>query len=129
MTLPKTRINAINLVARAFEKWVANMHFRFLRIDSYGDANITISFEHCDHNDGAPFEGLGGTLAHAFPPTDERFLYDVEEQWSISVTPGSFHLEIAALHEIEHFHGLEHGSVLNAIIYPYIKFAISKGFD
>ncbi|XWS44225.1 hypothetical protein CRYUN_Cryun15aG0026000 [Craigia yunnanensis] len=81
--LPGTRADAISPVANAFQTWAANTHFRFSRIENYRDADITISFERHDHRDGSPFDGPGGTLAHAFAPTDGRFHYDADETWSL----------------------------------------------
>ncbi|OMO59892.1 Peptidase M10, metallopeptidase [Corchorus capsularis] len=125
--LPGTRADAISPVARAFQTWAANTHFRFRRTRDYVNADIVISFESFDHGDGSPFDGPDGTLAHAFAPTDGRFHYDADENWSVNVTPGAYHLETVALHEIGHLLGLHHSSVEGAIMYPSIMAGASKG--
>ncbi|EOY32555.1 Matrixin family protein, putative [Theobroma cacao] len=125
--LPGTRADAINPVVRAFQTWAANTHFSFSRTQDYTNADITISFESRDHADGNPFDGPDGTLAHAFAPTNGRFHYDADEQWSVSVTPGAYHLETIALHEIGHLLGLHHSSVEGAIMYPTFMAGESKG--
>ncbi|KAK6271420.1 hypothetical protein POUND7_008518 [Theobroma cacao] len=109
--LPGTREDAINPAGGAFQKWAANTQFTFSRIDKYTDADITVSFERGDHNDGHPFEGPHyGDLALATAPTGWIFRYNGECQWSESVTQDSFHLETVALHAIGHLLGLEHTS-------------------
>ncbi|XWS32811.1 hypothetical protein CRYUN_Cryun22dG0021600 [Craigia yunnanensis] len=125
--LPGTRADAKRPVARAFQTWAANTHFRFSRIKNYKDADLTISFERADHGDGAPFDGPGGVLAHAFAPTNGRLHYDGDEPWSVSVNPSAIHMETVALHEIGHLLGLMHSSVVNAIMYPTMSAGISKG--
>ncbi|KAK6233557.1 hypothetical protein QUC31_005963 [Theobroma cacao] len=128
--LPGTRDDAINPVGGAFQKWAANTQFTFWRIDNYTDADVTISFERGDHNDGHPFEGPPyGDLAHATAPTGGIFHYNGESQWSESVTPDSFHLETVALHEIGHLLGLEHTSDENGIMFPGVGPGISKDLD
>ncbi|XP_021300564.1 metalloendoproteinase 3-MMP-like [Herrania umbratica] len=127
--LPGTRADAMSPVAGAFRTWAANTHFRFSRIDNYRDADITIGFQRRDHGDGNPFDGPGGTIAHAFAPTIGRFHYDADETWSVSATPGTLHLETVALHEIGHLLGLGHSSIQNAIMYPSIAPGTSKGLD
>ena len=125
--LPGTRADAISPVAKAFQTWAANTHFSFSRTEDYVNADITVSFESRDHGDGSPFDGPGGTLAHAFAPTDGRFHYDAEEQWSVTATPGAYHLETLALHEIGHLLGLGHSSIEGAIMYPTFMDGESKG--
>ncbi|KAK9991760.1 hypothetical protein SO802_026745 [Lithocarpus litseifolius] len=51
---------------------------------------------------GTPFDGAGGTLAHAFAPTNGRFHYDADEKWSVGAIPDSYDLETVTLHEIGH---------------------------
>ncbi|KAK8717070.1 hypothetical protein V6N13_044351 [Hibiscus sabdariffa] len=125
--LPGTRADAINPVSRAFQTWAANTHFKFSRTEDYVNADIKVSFESSDHGDGFPFDGPGGTLAHAFAPTNGRFHYDADEQWSVIANPAAFHLETLALHEIGHLLGLGHSSIEGAIMYPTFSPGESKG--
>ncbi|XP_038714627.1 metalloendoproteinase 5-MMP-like [Tripterygium wilfordii] len=125
--LPGTRSDAITPVARAFMTWAGNTHFEFTQTQDYRNADMTISFHRREHGDGAPFDGRGGTLAHAFAPQNGRFHYDADEQWSVSATQGAFHLETVALHEIGHLLGLGHSSVEGAIMFPSIGPGMTKG--
>ena len=117
----------MNPVVRAFKTWAANTHFRFSRVQDYRAADIRIAFHRRDHGDGAPFDGPGGTLAHAFAPQNGRFHYDADERWAVAATQGAFHLETVALHEIGHLLGLGHSSVEGALMYPSISPGVTKG--
>ncbi|XVF60401.1 hypothetical protein PTKIN_Ptkin08bG0042800 [Pterospermum kingtungense] len=125
--LAGTRADAINPVAKAFQTWAANTHFSFSRIEDYVNADIKVGFKSRDHGDGYEFDGPGGTLAHAFAPTNGRFHYDADEPWSVNAIPGTFHLETVALHEIGHLLGLGHSSVEGAVMYSEIRDGETKG--
>ncbi|KAE8288062.1 Matrix metalloproteinase-18 [Larimichthys crocea] len=91
------------------------------------EADIVISFKNGDHKDGAPFDGKGGVLAHAFLPGhgiggDVHF--DAEEDWTFNST-GSFNLFTVTVHEFGHALGLPHSSDPGAIMYPTYNFAPS----
>ncbi|KAG6424337.1 hypothetical protein SASPL_114754 [Salvia splendens] len=77
----------------------------------------------------ARFDGPGGTLAHAFAPTDGRFHYDADEQWSVAQNANAFHLETVAAHEIGHLLGLGHSSHETAIMYSRIGAGVVKTLD
>ncbi|XP_015879223.3 metalloendoproteinase 3-MMP [Ziziphus jujuba] len=119
---------AVGPVSRAFRTWAHNTHFRFTHVqDKRKKADITISFNRGNHGDGVPFDGEGGTLAHAYAPTDGRFHYDADEPWCVGASHGAYDLETVALHEIGHLLGLLHSSVEGAIMYPTIDSGVTKG--
>ncbi|KAB1219286.1 Metalloendoproteinase 1 [Morella rubra] len=80
-----------------------------------------------DHGYVNPFVEAGGTLAHAFSPTDGRFHYDADEQWSVGAQLGAINSETVALYEIGHLLGLWHSSVGGAIMFPNIPSGVTKG--
>lgn len=74
----------------------------------FGKVHIDIRFESRMHGDGDPFDGLGGTLAHAYFPVyggDAHF--DNAEAWTINSLKGTNLLQTAA-HEFGHSLGLSH---------------------
>ncbi|KAF2316193.1 hypothetical protein GH714_041534 [Hevea brasiliensis] len=125
--LPQTPSRAMDPVAKAFQTWAANTHFRFARVQDYTTADIKIGFYRGNHGDGSSFDGRGGILAHAFAPQDGRFHYDADETWAVGATPGSHDLETVALHEIGHLLGLGHSSVEAAIMFARISSGSTKG--
>lgn len=69
MNLPYdlARQTVVNEFARAFGYWAAVSPLRFRRVSgSKGDINV--AFYAGNHGDSDPFDGPGGTLAHAYFP-------------------------------------------------------------
>lgn len=52
-------------------------------------ADIKIGFYAKDHKDPFPFDGQGGTLAHAFYPDDGDIHFDADEPWSLYADEGN----------------------------------------
>ncbi|NXK46273.1 MMP3 protein, partial [Chauna torquata] len=107
-------------IAKAFNLWSSVTPLRFTRIYS-GDADIMISFAAGFHGDFYSFDGPGGTLAHAYPPSsgiggDAHF--DEDENWTKFTTYNGYNLFLVAAHELGHSLGLGHSNVFGALMYP-----------
>lgn len=80
-------------------------------------ADLTIQFVRSDHDDGYPFDGAGGDLAHAFFPQDGRIHFDLDEKFTLNSTDHNFGL--IAAHEFGHAIGLDHIFEPGSLMYPY----------
>ncbi|XP_072271819.1 matrix metalloproteinase-17 [Pyxicephalus adspersus] len=90
------------------------------------NADIQIDFSRADHNDGYPFDGPGGTVAHAFFPGDYHTSgdthFDDEESWTFrSSDVNGMDLFAVAVHEFGHAIGLTHISDMDSIMRPYYQ--------
>ena len=107
-------------IAKALKVWSDVTDLKFRQKDS-GPVHIDINFVSRDHGDGDPFDGEGGTLAHAFFPVfggDAHF--DDSETWTISSYKGT-NLAQTAAHEFGHSLGLSHSDQYNALMAPFYR--------
>ncbi len=110
------------LVKQALEKWgkVSSLTFKAAM---RGRADLYVGFVGRDHDDGSPFDGPGGVLAHAYIPSDayEHILegdihMDEEEQWEVWVDTLT-----VLIHEAGHALGIGHSADEASIMYPWYK--------
>ncbi|KAL7023987.1 hypothetical protein ACKWTF_012864 [Chironomus riparius] len=107
-------------VAKAFSVWSEYTDLTFTAKKS-NPVHIDIRFETGEHGDGDPFDGQGGTLAHAYFPVyggDAHF--DDAEQWTINSGRGTNLFQVAA-HEFGHSLGLSHSDVRSALMAPFYR--------
>ena len=60
-------------IEKAFKEWERVSTLKF-KSSTNSDANILVKFRSGMHDDGYPFDGVGGTLAHGFYPHDNQGL-------------------------------------------------------
>ena len=82
--------------------------------------NSFYRFGRKNHGDRYPFDGRGGTLAHAFFPPDGRVHFDEDETYTHE-TPSGTNLLWVTVHELGHALGLYHSNVYGAVMYPYYQ--------
>jgi len=107
-------------IKKALNVWSDHTDLKFVRKRS-GKVHIDIRFESGEHGDGDPFDGSGGTLAHAFFPVfggDAHF--DDDEPWTINTFRGTSLLQTAA-HEFGHSLGLSHSDDKSALMAPFYR--------
>ena len=104
----------------AMAMWEEVTNLKFIKKDS-GRVHIEISFVEGEHGDGDPFDGPGGTLAHAyFPQFGGDVHMDDTEYWTIDSFKGTNLLQTLT-HELGHSLGLSHSEVEDAMMAPFYR--------
>jgi len=112
-------------IRKALQVWSDVTDLAFEQRQS-GRVHIDVRFEEGEHGDGDPFDGMGGTLAHAYFPVyggDAHF--DNSEYWTINSFKGTNLLQTAA-HEFGHSLGLSHSDQYKALMAPFYRGYESK---
>ncbi|XP_027228336.1 stromelysin-3 isoform X1 [Penaeus vannamei] len=115
-----TKASVDREIAAAFKVWSDVTELSFTPVTS-GKVHIEIRFEKGEHGDGDPFDGPGGTLAHAYFPIyggDAHF--DDTEAWTIDSYRGTNMFQVAA-HEFGHSLGLSHSDVRSSLMAPFYR--------
>ncbi|XP_008048020.2 matrix metalloproteinase-17, partial [Carlito syrichta] len=89
-------------------------------------ADIQIDFSRADHGDSYPFDGPGGTVAHAFFPGNHHTAgdthFDDDEAWTFrSADAHGMDLFAVAVHEFGHAIGLSHVATARSVMRPYYQ--------
>ncbi|EDO48606.1 predicted protein, partial [Nematostella vectensis] len=112
----------------AFAQWtgVSKLKIREASPDLPDDkVDILIDFVRGYHGDGYPFDGPGGTLAHAFYPHNNEGIsgdahFDDDEDFTTGKDSG-INLDWVALHEFGHSLGIDHSEVHGSIMFPWYQ--------
>ena len=79
-----------SIFIRLSQAWSDVTPLTFRRVTGNAPAYIVITFDSGDHNDGNPFDGPRGVLAHVYFPENGDAHFDEAELWTINTSAGEF---------------------------------------
>uniref|UniRef100_A0A3Q2XTJ1 Matrix metallopeptidase 20b (enamelysin) n=1 Tax=Hippocampus comes TaxID=109280 RepID=A0A3Q2XTJ1_HIPCM len=118
--MPRSTVDS--LLKSALSVWARASGLTFVRSHTR-PADITVEFVTQEHGDSYPFDGPGGSLAHAFGPGQDvagEMHFDDDERWTATGTSGS-NLLVVAAHELGHTLGLKHSRNPASLMHPNYK--------
>ncbi|CAF1493737.1 unnamed protein product, partial [Adineta steineri] len=111
-----------SLIQEAFGDWARYAPLKFREAEAGEKTDFSISFQTGEHDDGYPFDGSGGTLAHAFFPTDGKVHFDATEDWTDKYVDGAgYNFRLVASHQIGHALGLPHSRDPKSLMFPFYQ--------
>lgn len=122
---------ALRDMINAFSTWDSVLGITFNVLVDIPDplTRVKVYFASGEHGDKYPFNGIGGTLAHAwslgdFSPFRGEIHFDSIEKWN-----EEFDLQTVATHEIGHVLGLRHNGRKSSIMYPFFTSEVKHNLD
>lgn len=126
----ETDQDVLSLARKAFGTWEKHANIKFIEVKS--NPNIMLSFGLTKHYDYItnthctdPFDGKGGTLAHANMPNLQQssleIHFDTNEIWNYGLIEDVDKTSLfdVLVHEIGHSLGIEHSNHADSIMYAF----------